>query len=68
MRLQSLMLGLTEFAVLWIAQDLNDLVEVLQIASLTPKPHFNWTNASETVIIAIRVDLRLWSADWLADG
>ena len=65
MRVQSLMLGLTEFAVLWIAQDLNDLVEVLQIASLTPKPHFNWANASDTVIIAIRVDLRLWSADGL---
>jgi hypothetical protein len=67
MRLQSLILGLNEFAVLRIAQDLNDLVEVLQIASLTPKLHFNWANASVTIIVTIKGDLKLGGADRLAD-
>ena len=49
--MQSLMLVLTQFAVLGVAQDLNDLVKVLQIASLTPKPHFKGANTSDSSTI-----------------
>ena len=49
--MQSLMLVLTQFAVLGVAQDLNDLVKVLQIASLIPKPHFNGANTSDSSTI-----------------
>jgi hypothetical protein len=44
--MQSLLMVLTQFAVLGLAQDLNDLVKVLQIASLAPKPHLNGANTS----------------------
>lgn len=54
------MLGKAKFA--GVAEDLNDLVKVLQIASFTPFLHFNWANSSHTNIIGNLMDLRLGRA------
>ena len=61
-RMQSLLMVLTQFAVLGVAQDLNDLVKVLQIASLAPKPHLNGANTSYSSTIVNWLDLRLGCA------